>query len=126
MKGKKRNKLLPLEDATIQIADTDLGRLVAAVYSEIAVLGIFGQREREAEATTELRTFLNRIKQRRRVNGETGPWSEPKPPSEWSRLYGMGWDTLKKRFESQTIRNKKDSSKSYRVHVSDLPANLRI
>jgi hypothetical protein len=52
---------------------------------------------------------------------DDGPWSDPDTPASWAKRFDIGWDTLKKRFESQTIRNKKLSSKSYRVHLDDVP-----
>ena len=48
-------------------------------------------------------------------------WSVPKSPAEWSKLFKVSWDTLKKRFDNGSIRTTKLSTKSYRVHVDDVP-----
>ena len=49
-------------------------------------------------------------------------WSEPRSPSEWAKQFNMSWDTLKSRIDDKSIRAKKLTSKSYRVHLDDLPA----
>jgi hypothetical protein len=52
---------------------------------------------------------------------DDGPWSEPDTPSRWAKRFGVSWDTLKRRFAEGAIRHKKLSSKSYQIHVNDLP-----
>jgi len=51
-----------------------------------------------------------------------GPWSKPDSPKRWAKLFNLSWDTLKRRFDDGTIRHKKLSSKSYQIHVDDLPS----
>jgi hypothetical protein len=55
------------------------------------------------------------------TNSSDGPWSEPTTPSQWAKVFGLSWDALRRRFNDGSIRNKKLSTKSYRVHVDDLP-----
>jgi hypothetical protein len=50
-----------------------------------------------------------------------GPWSKPDGPSQWAKAFGYSVDTLMRRFKAGTIRHKKETSKSYRIHVNDLP-----
>jgi hypothetical protein len=50
-----------------------------------------------------------------------GPWSEPDTPAGWSKRFKMSWDALKPRLQDGTIRNKKLSSKSYQIHIEDVP-----
>lgn len=52
-----------------------------------------------------------------------GPWSRPRPPVEWVKVFGMSWDALKKLFDEQKIRNDKLTTKLYKVHVEDVPAS---
>ena len=64
--------------------------------------------------------------QHNRVDTERyGPWSKPRSPKEWQSIFGLSWDTLKPRFDEQVIRNKKLSSKSYKVLLEDLPPGPR-
>jgi len=49
------------------------------------------------------------------------PWSKPDGLSQWAKKFGFSPDTLKRRFKDGTIRHKKLSIKSYRIHVDDLP-----
>jgi hypothetical protein len=64
---------------------------------------------------------------RKRVASESqlqpadGPWSPPDSPAGWSKRFKVSWDTLKRRFKDGSIRYKKLSSKSYRIHLDDLP-----
>lgn len=48
-------------------------------------------------------------------------WSSPRSPAEWAKAFRVSWDTLKKRFDDGSIRATKLTTKSYRVHVDDLP-----
>ncbi|MCH9652594.1 MAG: hypothetical protein K0U86_08665 [Planctomycetes bacterium] len=57
----------------------------------------------------------------KRSSDSLADYSAPKSPSEWKKLYQCSWDTLKKRFDEGSIRNKKLSLKSYRIHKDDLP-----
>jgi hypothetical protein len=50
-----------------------------------------------------------------------GPWSKPDGPKQWAKAFNCSPSTLKRRFEAGTIRHKKLSSKSYCIHVDDLP-----
>ena len=52
-------------------------------------------------------------------------WSQPRSPSEWAENYDVSWDTLKKRFDKQQIRNQRLSLRAYRVHVDDLPDSMK-
>ena len=54
-----------------------------------------------------------------------GPWSQPNGPSQWALTFGCSWATLKRRFEEGKIRHKKLSTKSYCIHVDDLPKQKR-
>lgn len=48
-------------------------------------------------------------------------WSKPDGPKQWARVFGFSVDTLMRRFRDGMIRHKKFSSKSYSIHVDDLP-----
>jgi hypothetical protein len=50
-----------------------------------------------------------------------GPWSKADGPQQWAKKFGFSPDTLRRRFEDGTIRHKRLSSKSYRIHVDDVP-----
>lgn len=52
-----------------------------------------------------------------------GPWSPPDSPAGWAKRFKLSWDTLKRRFEDGSIRYKKLTSKSYRIHRDDMPEN---
>lgn len=56
------------------------------------------------------------------AGSDDGPWSPPDTPTRWAKQFNLSWDTLKKRFEDGAIRAKKLSSKSYQVHINDLPS----
>jgi len=49
------------------------------------------------------------------------PWSQPDGPKQWAKKFGFSVDTLKRRFEDGSIRHKKLTTKSYCIHVDDLP-----
>jgi len=51
-----------------------------------------------------------------------GPWSPPDSPASWAKRFGVSWDTLKRRFADGTIRHKKLTAKSYRIHLDDMPS----
>ncbi|HEY4759559.1 MAG TPA: hypothetical protein VIH42_03165 [Thermoguttaceae bacterium] len=55
------------------------------------------------------------------TNDNRDRWSKPNGPSQWAKFYGISVDTMIRRFQDGKIRNKKLSTKSYRVHVDDLP-----
>jgi hypothetical protein len=48
-------------------------------------------------------------------------WSEADTPSRWAKKFGFSTDTLMRRFKDGSIRHKKLSTKSYQIHVDDLP-----
>ena len=48
-------------------------------------------------------------------------WSKPDSPSQWARKFGVSVSTIMRRFKDQKIRNKKLSTKSYAIHINDLP-----
>lgn len=48
-------------------------------------------------------------------------WSAPDYPSQWAKRFGFSVDTLMRRFDKGVIRCKKLSTKSYCIHVDDLP-----
>lgn len=50
-----------------------------------------------------------------------GPWSKADGPQQWAKKFGFSTDTLMRRFKDGTIRHKELSSKSYRIHVDDVP-----
>lgn len=54
---------------------------------------------------------------------EVGPsaYSRPRSPSEWEKIFDLSWRTIKRRIDSGKIRAKKISTKSYRIHVNDVP-----
>ena len=54
-----------------------------------------------------------------------GPWSKPNGPAQWAKRFGVHVSTIKRRFEKQTIRNKQITTKSYIVHVDDLPGDAK-
>jgi hypothetical protein len=49
-------------------------------------------------------------------------WSKADSPARWAKVFGVSWSTLKRRFEKQTIRNKKLTTKSYQVAIADIPS----
>lgn len=49
------------------------------------------------------------------------PWSKADGPKQWAKKLGFSVDTLMRRFKENKIRHLKLSSKSYRIHVDDLP-----
>jgi hypothetical protein len=53
----------------------------------------------------------------------TPEWTRPDSPARWAKVFGFSTDTLKRRFEDGTIRNKKLSTKSYQIAVDDLPVD---
>ena len=68
-------------------------------------------------------TRLEADAKRKQGEDETadGPWSKADGPQQWAKKFGFSTDTLMRRFEDGTIRHKKLSSKSYRIHVDDVP-----
>ena len=52
---------------------------------------------------------------------EEQKWSKPDGPAQWAKEFGFSVDTLMRRFKEGAIRHKKLSSKSYCIHVDDLP-----
>ena len=53
--------------------------------------------------------------------GEDNRWSKPNGPTQWAKKFGFSVDTLQRRFEDGSIRHKRLSSKSYSIHMDDLP-----
>jgi hypothetical protein len=53
-----------------------------------------------------------------------GPWSRPKGPKEWAKVFGFSPDTFKRRCASGAIRYKKLSSRKYLVHLDDIPTSI--
>lgn len=45
-------------------------------------------------------------------------------PKELEKLFPWKWATIKKRLDSQTIRNVKHGNRDYQIHVDDLPDDL--
>ena len=56
---------------------------------------------------------------------QDGLWSKPNMPSQWGRVFGFSSDTFIRRCKAGTIRHIKHNSKSYSVHVDDLPASAK-
>jgi hypothetical protein len=54
-----------------------------------------------------------------------GPWSEPNPPSQWAKRFGVSAATFKRRVKDGSIRHKKLTSKSYQIHIDDLPSRQK-
>jgi hypothetical protein len=54
-----------------------------------------------------------------------GGWSDPKSPAQWARVFGVSWDTIKRRIKDGKITAKKLSMKLYQVAVKDLPASKK-
>jgi hypothetical protein len=52
---------------------------------------------------------------------QDGPWSKPDGPIQWAKKFGFSTTTLNRRFKDGKIRYKKLSSKSYCIHVDDVP-----
>ena len=50
-------------------------------------------------------------------------WSRPYSPNELANMFNCSWKTLKKRIEAGKVRANALSTKSYRIHVEDLPSN---
>ncbi len=50
-----------------------------------------------------------------------GPWSKPDMPKQWAQVFGCSPATFIRYAKSGQIRVKKLNSKSYCVHVDDLP-----
>ena len=48
-------------------------------------------------------------------------WSGPKSPSQWAKVFDCSWKTIKRRMDSGILRFKCESTKSYRIHVDDIP-----
>lgn len=53
---------------------------------------------------------------------QDGPWSRPKSPKDWAKVFGFSRDTFIRRCEDGTIRHKKLSDRRYLVHLDDVPA----
>lgn len=54
-----------------------------------------------------------------------GMWSKAESPTEWGSLFGITSRAFVNRCKEGTIRHKKLSSKSYQVHVDDIPKTKR-
>jgi hypothetical protein len=54
--------------------------------------------------------------------GTDGPWSTPDSPSQWAKVFNVSRDTLMRRFRDGKIRHRRLTSKSYQIHVDDLPS----
>ncbi len=52
---------------------------------------------------------------------DDGVWSDPRSPSEWAKLYGVSPQTFKAWRIDGKIRTRQLSTKSYRVHLDDMP-----
>ena len=48
-------------------------------------------------------------------------YSKPRSPSEWATVFGLTWKTVKKNIDKGDIRVIEINSKSYRIHVDDIP-----
>jgi hypothetical protein len=62
---------------------------------------------------------------RRASDADGGKWSEPDLPGQWARRFRISPDTLTRRVKDGKIRVKKLSSKSWCIHVDDLPKDCR-
>lgn len=62
---------------------------------------------------------------RRVSDADGGKWSEPDLPGQWARRFRISLDTLTRWVKDGKIRVKKLSSKSWRIHVDDLPKDCR-
>jgi hypothetical protein len=74
--------------------------------------------ERRLTATT-IEAFAGEVGDREAL------YSPPRSPQDWSKIFDMSWDALKKQFDSQQIQNKKLTTKSYRVRMDCLPAEQK-
>jgi hypothetical protein len=54
-----------------------------------------------------------------------GCCSKPDGPKQWGRVFGFSADTFIRRCKAGKIRHIKHTSKSYSVHIDDLPATAR-
>ncbi len=54
---------------------------------------------------------------------ETEPieWSEPKSPTEWSKIFDVHYNTMIAWLKNQTVRNQKVTDRRYRVATFELP-----
>jgi hypothetical protein len=73
------------------------------------------------EAAQKGYATLARLSAKLESKPDDGPWSKPDGPTQWAKKFGFSSDTLMRRFKAGTIRHKKLSSKSYCIHVDDLP-----
>jgi hypothetical protein len=69
----------------------------------------------------EAREVLLRARVRAMEGLPAGEWSVAKPPKEWARDFGVSPAQIVDLFKRQAIRNKKLSSKLYRVATCELP-----
>lgn len=50
-----------------------------------------------------------------------GSWSKPDGPAQWAKRFNVSPRTFTRMIKNKAIRVRKLSSKSYRVHVDDIP-----
>lgn len=95
------------------IAEIDIGS-IRSIRQSVAILS---QWERRLE--TQLAD--PKARPRRVADQDDGQWTKIYSPAELSKLFGVSWDTLKRRFRDNSIRFRKLSTKSYQIHVADMP-----
>ena len=61
--------------------------------------------------------------QEQALKDEPAVWSKPDFPSQWARVFACSVDTLKRRVREGKMRVKKLSTKSWQIHVDDLPGS---
>jgi len=71
--------------------------------------------------TEDWQQAMDALRATAEVTEPAGPWSEPDGPSQWARRFRYSVDTLKRRVNKGAIRIKVLSSKSWQIHVDDLP-----
>jgi hypothetical protein len=88
------------------------------VYNWLATKGV-NRYDAERMTVAEVRAML---KAELAANASAdGPWSQPDSPKNWGKAFKVSSATICRLFKDGKIRNVKLHSKSYKVHVDDLP-----
>lgn len=127
----EKQRLFHLEDAAKKCAAADIPEYAAGVVQpQTTTAGMSAGVRSVAELSVFCLMFSKAIlgwaNEFEREMGQVqttadGPWSEPDSPKQWAKRFNMSWDTLKRRIDEGKIRVKKLTSKSYQIHVDDLP-----
>ena len=71
--------------------------------------------ELDADFLWDLKTSLDEI--------NPSEYSQPRSPQEWEAIFDCAWRTIKRGIKDRKIRALKISSKSYRIHLKDIPVS---